>query len=119
MKGTVSAPGKIIICGEHSAVYGHPVLVMAINKRLVCQFNACLYTHTELTVSDLQITENSKETMLLQYLCSKFDSLPNFKLDVAIVKNELIIGAGLGSSAAYAACLSACIVLTLSKLKET
>lgn len=36
MKGRVSAPGKVIVCGEHSAVYGHPVLAMAIDKRLEC-----------------------------------------------------------------------------------
>ena len=40
LSGTASAPGKVIISGEHSVVYGHPVLVMAINKRVSSKFYA-------------------------------------------------------------------------------
>ena len=37
-RGEASAPGKVILSGEHSAVYGHPVLVFALNRRLTCSF---------------------------------------------------------------------------------
>ena len=40
LNGLVSAPGKVIISGEHSVVYGHPAIVMAINKLTQAKFVA-------------------------------------------------------------------------------
>ena len=122
--GEASAPGKVIISGEHSAVYGHPVLLMALNRRLNCQFKCeKISTPTSFIVTtggsviyDSSLDQLGKnEGRLLEYALNKFTDVPSFNLTVA-VSSEIPIGAGLGSSAAYAAALSACIALALSKL---
>ena len=59
--------------------------------------------------------QDKNEGRLLEYCISKFKEVPSFKLSVQ-VKSEIPIGAGLGSSAAYAGSLAACIAVSLSKL---
>ena len=56
LRGKVSAPGKVIVTGEHSVVYGHPALVAAIDKRTTAQFEAVEL----LDEDDTKITVKSK-----------------------------------------------------------
>ena len=37
-QGICTAPGKLIISGEHSVVYGKSALVMAVNKYITIKF---------------------------------------------------------------------------------
>lgn len=38
IEGEASAPSKIIFSGEHAVVYGHPVIAIAIEKRVKAFF---------------------------------------------------------------------------------
>lgn len=75
-----SAPGKLIISGEHAVVYGYPALVTAIDKRLSIE----------------EVGERVK------------------------IDSDIPIGAGMGSSAAFAVAASAIKVgkLDLGKINE-
>lgn len=51
-KVTVSAPGKLILSGEHSVVYGYPALLTAINRR--CWVKVEPISKPEIKISDQQ-----------------------------------------------------------------
>lgn len=122
--GEVSAPGKVILSGEHSAVYGHPVLVMAINKRIKFRFQLFTGANTVEILDDEGKTiqcfasADKNEIKLLEYARTKFTDIPPFKLTLSAIEQELPIGAGLGSSAAFAACLSAAICLSMNAMSS-
>jgi mevalonate kinase len=106
------APGKTILFGEHSVVYGYPAISMAINIQSYCEI-------TEISEDSIELIFDSYNIKLrsAQYL-ELIDSIPEkfkqfslcfqiFKRDYGIefentrihLSSDLFPGSGLGSSA--------------------
>lgn len=92
----VSAPGKIILSGEHAVVYGYPGLYAATSLRM----------NVELSKDIRKLNQSSFADYAFKKALSSFgikDSLSySFK-----VNSKIPIGSGMGSSASLAVCMSA------------
>ncbi len=106
-----SAPGKIILFGEHSVVYGYPAIAIAIDKRA----RTIISSENEdkrgfLHVPDLYPNnffpfikkENMPRDIAAHLKIIKYftDSSPSKKLPYISITSDIPISAGLGSSAA-------------------
>jgi len=102
MTVTASAPGKLIILGEHAVVYGKPAIALAIDRRIKCTLSKA----SETTVNGRPF-EDDKHPYLKHMLLS---SPHPVRIET---ESGIPPGSGLGSSAA----LSASFLKALGKLK--
>ena len=59
-KVTVSAPGKLMLFGEHAVVYDHPCLVTAVDQRINLTAEILETPDFELEASDVDVTGYKK-----------------------------------------------------------
>ncbi len=101
-----SAPGKVILFGEHAVVYGEPAISLAIDKRISCDVKK---NGDVTTVNGYEIDETHQGYILEAIKRSGYDE--HLKITTT---SELPSGAGLGSSAAVTVSSVGC----LSKIQD-
>ena len=88
-----SAPGKIILSGEHGVVYGKPALAVAIKKRLTCSIAGA--AKSPQSKSAVHVISKVRE-----WLEKKGINLQKNDPHL-LIKSNIPSGRGMGSSAAY------------------
>ena len=78
-KITVSAPGKLMLLGEHAVVYNHPCLVTAVDQRM------------RATVETLDVLEFQLEPEHLYELNGKLQKNDKIIRHMVIIKNPVKI----------------------------
>ena len=109
MISKVSAPGKIILFGEHFVVHGTRAVVGAINKRVTVTSEkndtAAISISSSLGKATIPITEEidsvEKKFRPFFFIAKEVISDHNFQNGITIdIQSDIPIGAGLGSSSA-------------------
>ena len=125
MKSESSAPGKVILFGEHFVVYGVKAILCAINKRVVVRAK----TIPEKVISiksDIGDLSSSPKTTLAEinsplkplfYLAQKLIEKYDYNAGISVnVMSEIPPGVGLGSSSACCVAGAAAISRLFEKL---
>ncbi len=118
MKSKASAPGKIILFGEHFVVYGVKAILCAINKRVTV--TAEIISENKISIKSslgnlilapkMPINEIDSQLRPFYYLADKMIQKYNEKSGLEItIDSDIPLGVGLGSSSACCVASAAAI----------
>ena len=104
MKGllaTTSAPGKVILLGEHAVVFGQPAIAAAVNLRLHCR----VATASTTTLNGVGLSPSAHP--YVHHIVQACGLRENLAIDT---RSEIPSGSGLGSSAAVCVALVSALI---------
>ncbi len=126
-KVTVSAPGKLMIMGEHAVVYGHPCIVTAVGQRMQTTIEKIESNELQINAPDVEINnykkslteigtkEIPKGAIFIEKAVSIFYKTYNIQTGIKVTTtSEFSSLFGFGSSSAS----TVCVVKALSELFE-
>ena len=107
MKSKASAPGKVILFGEHFVVYGVKAILCAINKRVTVTAEKIKEEKISIksNIGDLELELNKPISKInsplkpFYYLANKMIQNQSTGIEIKI-ESDIPLGAGLGSSSA-------------------
>ncbi len=116
---TGSAPGKVILCGEHAVVYGQPAIalpVMGVETRCIILAKPNKF-HNEVVINDpaiglkcrlegLNPNNPLRKTIALTLSALSMDHLPSCEIRI---QSTIPVGGGLGSSASVSVAVARAI----------
>jgi len=127
LKSIASAPGKIILFGEHFVVHGTPAILAAIDKRVTVTStfteNKTIKVNSQLGTIEVPISSSHEEVKSefrpFVYLANKIiNSKQNASGLEITIDSDIPIGVGLGSSSACCVAAAASISELFSELSS-
>jgi mevalonate kinase len=130
MKSIASAPGKVILFGEHFVVYGAKAILCAIDKRITAKSQLLeekkIMIKSQLGNAELNINElSSLDSVSMKFMKPFFyitkRALENFGQNKGIeirIKSEIPSGIGLGSSSASCVAVAASVLGLFDKIAK-
>ena len=130
MRSIASAPGKVILFGEHFVVYGVKAILCAIDKRITVTSQLLdekkIRIRTQLGDAELGIDQLSRQDAISKRFMKPFFHIANATLEKfgkdkgieIVISSEIPAGIGLGSSSAACVAVAASVSGLFDKIPK-